>query len=192
MLLRQKAFIVQYSSGTKFLISLSRLTTISSAADCTRPAELPFDALPENWRDFVTDKSVENAPCLLAVDKVHIEFSGVFDCVIDRFLLISLKTIRFLPSGISRQFLRCQLIASPSRSGSVARYTTSFCLSADLSLLMVSFFSGLISYSGSNPCSTSMPNVFAEGRRRDRPMRVPCTLVPNIFGLFSPLTAIRL
>ena len=44
-----------------------------------------FNALPENWRDFVTDKSVKNAPCLLAVDKVNIEFSGVFDCVIDRF-----------------------------------------------------------------------------------------------------------
>ena len=81
-------------------------------------------------------------------------------------LVISLKVTRFLSlRSRSSSVDRCQDIASPSRSGSVARMT--------LSLLATSFFSSLTSFSfpfitayfGVKPFLTSTLS-FAAGRSR--------------------------
>ncbi|CNL90281.1 Uncharacterised protein [Mycobacterium tuberculosis] len=58
--------------------------------------------------------------------------------------VISWKTIRFTGMRGLRVSSRCQAIASPSRSPSVARYSSSTSLSRPLSSLTVLRFSGLM------------------------------------------------
>ena len=78
------------------------------------------------------------------------------------FFVISLKLIRYTFLSVSSSlsaFDKCQLIASPSRSGSVARYILSAFLTSFLSLASNSPFPLIVIYFGSKSCSTSIPIV---------------------------------
>ena len=86
------------------------------------------------------------------------------------FLVISPKVTR-LGSSTSRpkMWARCQLMASPSRSGSVARYTWSAFLASLFSSLMIFSLPLMLMYWGAYSCSTSMPSWLA-GKSRICPM----------------------
>ena len=87
------------------------------------------------------------------------------------FLVISLKvTRRALPSGRFKSCFKCQEIASPSRSGSVARYTVSAVLADFSRSLMISSFPRMGWYTGSKSCSRSTPRVLL-GKSRRWPMQ---------------------
>src|SRR6185312_12605203 len=62
----------------------------------------------------------------------------------------------------------CQAMASPSRSGSVARKTRSAILAALFNSASVFSLPGTVTYVGLKPCSTSMPNPFS-GKSRTCP-----------------------
>ena len=86
-------------------------------------------------------------------------------------LVISLKvTRRVLSSGSFSSSLMCQEMASPSRSGSVARYTVSALSAAFFSSRISSAFSFMGMYSGAKSCSRSTPMVLL-GRSRRWPMQ---------------------
>ena len=84
--------------------------------------------------------------------------------------VISLKvTRRALSSGRFSSSFRCQLMASPSRSGSVARYTVFASLERFFSSSMTSLRAATGIYSGAKPFSMSTPSLFL-GRSRRCPM----------------------
>ena len=75
-------------------------------------------------------------------------------------LLISLNITRHFVSGsISRRCARCHEIASPSRSGSVARSTLEAAAASFLISLMVSPLPLIFMYSGSKLSSTFTPSL---------------------------------
>ena len=86
-------------------------------------------------------------------------------------LVISLKTTRrnFFLERPPRASARCQQMASPSRSGSAARYTASASLAALFSSSRIFLRVGRISYSAVKPFFTSTPSRFL-GRSRTWPM----------------------
>ena len=53
--------------------------------------KLRLDLSPEYGRELESDKSVENSSCLLGIDKVHVDLTGILDCVEDRRLCDFLK-----------------------------------------------------------------------------------------------------
>ena len=72
-------------------------------------------------------------------------------------LVISWNTMRLTGTRGASTSIRCQAIDSPSRSSSVARYTSLASRSRLLSLLTCAFFSLATTYSGLKPLSTSTP-----------------------------------
>ena len=103
--------------------------------------DAPF---PEYRRQLETDESVEDAPCLLRVDQVAVDLARVGDRVGDRFLGDSWNTIRRVASSSSPSVSnKCQEMASPSRSSSVASHTVSTFFTMRRSSLITSTFSGL-------------------------------------------------
>ena len=73
-------------------------------------------------------------------------------------LVISWNTMRRTGTfGLSTSS-RCHAMASPSRSGSVARYSSSTPASRRLSSVTFFFLSGVTMYSGLKPFSTSTPS----------------------------------
>ena len=118
------AVIFQYSDGTNASISRSRSTTRRRATDCTRPAlERRATFLLEQIAERIADDAVENAPRFLSVDAVHVDLARMGDGVLHRRAVISLKVMRKTRGSSSRPKASsmCQAMASPSRSGSVAR-----------------------------------------------------------------------
>ncbi len=81
--------------------------------------------------------------------------------------VISLSLMRWGWSSLS-SWAKCHAIASPSRSGSVARYTSPALLTALLSSLMMSPLPLIVRYFGANELSTSTPRVDL-GRSRTWP-----------------------
>ena len=74
--------------------------------------------------------------------------------------MISLNTIlQFSSSDIFNICAKCQEIASPSRSGSVARYILSAFLAAFLNLSINSPFPLIVIYFGVKLSSISTPNL---------------------------------
>ena len=120
---RRSASIVQYSLGTKFEISASRSAMILSAADCTRPALSPFLIFVQRsgLMRYPTIRSRIRLACWASTISISI-WRGCFIASLTAFFVISLNVIRkdFFGSRFNAD-IRCQLIASPSRSGSVAR-----------------------------------------------------------------------
>ena len=72
-------------------------------------------------------------------------------------LVISLNTMRRTGTFGFNTSSRCHAMASPSRSGSVARKSSSTSLSLAFKSATFFFLSGLTTYSAVNPWSTSTP-----------------------------------
>ena len=100
------------------------------------------------------------------------------------FFVISLKVTRFaFSSSSSKSSLRCQEMASPSRSGSVARYTVEAALDSFFSSFISSRLSLTGIYCGSKPCSISTP-ILLLGRSRRCPMdAVTLYPLPRYFSI---------
>ncbi len=79
--------------------------------------------------------------------------------------VISWNTIRLIGTFGLRVSTRCQAMASPSRSSSVARYSSDASASSFFSLVTCCLRSGVTTYSGSKPWSTSTPS-----RAHDSPL----------------------
>ncbi len=78
--------------------------------------------------------------------------------------VISWKSTRCIGARESIWSATCQAIASPSRSGSVARKMVEAVLAAFFSSERVFVFPWMVTYFGSNPCSTSMPSFLGRSR----------------------------
>ena len=133
--------IDQYSSILNFSISISLSHISFKATDCTLPADLEPGSFLHNIGDI--ENPIRWSKALLAkyasTNSVFISL-GIFIASKTAFLVISLKTTRW--TGLScivfllfRISFRCQLIASPSLSGSVARIR----VSAVFNSLIISF-----------------------------------------------------
>src|SRR5207302_7937069 len=72
---------------------------------------------------------------------------------------------------------RCQAIASPSRSGADASRISDAPLAAAFNSLMVDSLPGMVTYSGLNACSMSIPSVLL-GRSRTWPMEARISYLP--------------
>ena len=161
----------QYSSGTNARISRSRSTMRRTATDCTRPAERPRAILAHSSGESSkpTTRSRNRRACwaLTRFSSIRPGFrkaASIADWV------ISLKTTRRKRSGSPPiSSCRCQAIASPSRSRSVARYTCSDPSARRLSSETTLSLPGRTSYSASQPLSGSTPmrrTSCARARRR--------------------------
>ena len=85
-------------------------------------------------------------------------FLGCFIEFCTASLVISLKvTLQVLSSGICNIYAKCHAIASPSRSGSVAKKTFLAFLASAFKDLIKSPFPLIFIYSGSKSCSISIP-----------------------------------
>ena len=93
--------------------------------------------------------------------------SSVVGCAmasLTAFFVISLKRTRWMLGFEGRiSSAMCQAMASPSRSGSGARYTLLTLAAASLISARTFCFVSMTTYSGWNPCSMSMP-IFFLGR----------------------------
>ena len=89
---------------------------------------------------------------------------GLFIAFVIAFLVISLNTILFVVLSFSLSVLnKCQAIASPSLSSSLANHTVFDFLTKSDKVLTTFFLSAETSYLGSKLPSTSIPKFF-EGR----------------------------
>ncbi len=81
---------------------------------------------PEDWRYLVPHDPVEDPPRLLRVHLVHVDFTRLVDCSQHRafgdFVELHALDVRI---RLCNFWATCQAMASPSRSGSGARYTMS-------------------------------------------------------------------
>ena len=115
---------VQYSWGTKALISSSRSTTRRMATDCTRPADRPRRIFfHSSGAELIAHDAVQNAAGLLGVHQILIDGPGVVHALGDHLVgdLVEGDPAWPCRRGRSSSSFRCQEMASPSRSGSVAR-----------------------------------------------------------------------
>ncbi len=122
----RSAEMFQYSSVTKRSISASRSQTRRSATDCNAARGACARQLaPEHGGKIEADEVVESAACEICVDQRGIDVAGSAIASSTAFLVIALK--RPLDRFVADDLLlpgrssTCQEIASPSRSGSVAR-----------------------------------------------------------------------
>ena len=162
--------ISQYSLGLKALISSSRSTTNRSATDWTRPADwAPATLLRINGLSLKpTKRSRMRRACCASTSWWSI-WRGSLNASMTASLVISWKTtLRASFCEMPRISLRCHDIASPSRSGSVARYTLPARLAAVLSSLTTFRRSETMLYFGSKSLSTSTP-IFDFCRSRTCP-----------------------
>ena len=153
---------VQYSFGSKALISSSLSHINFNAADWTLPALNPHLTFFQRIGLISYPTNLSNT--LLAC-WASTKFKLIFlASLIDSFtapLVISLKTILQVSSSeIFRILAKCQDIASPSLSGSVARYTLSAFFAAFFNLLINSPFPLIVIYFGVKFSSISTPNYF--------------------------------
>ena len=117
------ASMVQYSSCLKSRISFSRSTISLTTTDCTLPAERPgLTVFHKNGLSlYPTSRSRMRRVCW-ALTRLISMLRGAAMPFLMPVLVISLKVTRFFSSLSSPSMLeRCQEMASPSRSGSVAR-----------------------------------------------------------------------
>ena len=120
------AFKVQYSSGTKFLISFSLSIINFNVALCTLPADKPDLIFAHNNGEIWNPTNLSRILLLCcASTKSWSIFLGFFAAFCTSSFVISLKvTLDSLVRGISKICAKCHAIASPSLSGSVAKYTS--------------------------------------------------------------------
>ena len=141
------AWISQNSSGINALISRSRSTSKRTATDCTRPAESPRATFAHSKGDTIkpTTRSKKRRVCCAYTISV-LSSPGVSNACWIAFFVISLKTTRLYFAGSPPIISwRCQAIASPSLSKSVARYIWSAFSASFLSSCTTFSFPGSIS-----------------------------------------------
>ena len=137
----------------------SRSTMSRTVTLCTRPADREGRTFFHSTGDssYPTKRSSTRRACW-AITKGMLTCRGLSMARKMAFLVISLKTMRLvLASASPRASCRCQLMASPSRSSSVASHT----VSADLASFFNSLkrpLSAVTSYVGMKPFSTSTAN----------------------------------
>ena len=116
---------VQYSWGWNARISSSRSTTSRVATDCTRPADRPRRIFfHSSGRKLIAHDPVQNPPRLLGVHQITGRYPGDAGWTgVDHLLRDLVKGHALQPSssGSCSSSFKCQEMASPSRSGSVAR-----------------------------------------------------------------------
>ena len=90
---------------------------------CTRPAERAAAHFrPEQLRDLIANQAVKYAARLLRVDQVHVDNARMGEGVSDGAIGDLMEDDPLdVDLAISAAATKCQAIASPSRSGSVAR-----------------------------------------------------------------------
>ena len=114
----------QYSWGTKARISSSRSTTRRVATDWTRPADRPRRIFfHSKGGELITHDAVQDAPGLLGVHQILVDGPGGGDGLFTTGLgdLVKGDPVG-LVVGNAQQLLQVpREMASPSRSGSVAR-----------------------------------------------------------------------
>ena len=120
--------------------SFSRSTTSRVATDCTRPAEIPVCTFFHNTGEISKPKRRSRIRRASWASTRSMSSSRGFSTASVMALgVISWKTIRRTGTlGLSSS-RRCQAMASPSRSSSVAKKSSSASLSSFLSLLMCDF-----------------------------------------------------
>ncbi len=93
--------------------------------------EAAADLLPQKRAQLIAHDAVEYAARLLRVDQVLVDGARLLDALGDDLFVISLKVTRLaFSSSRFKSAFKCHEMASPSRSGSVARYTVSLLLAA--------------------------------------------------------------
>ena len=142
---------VQYSSGIKLFISSSLSHIILRATDCTLPALNPRFTFchSSGLMVYPTIRSRILLVCWESTKFISIVL-GSFNDAFTACLVISLKVMRriFFSSSF-KAVARCHDIASPSRSGSVARYTLSAFFASFRSSASLSPFPRIVIYLGS-------------------------------------------
>ena len=139
--------ILKSACALKSRICCSRSTTRRTAGDWTRPALLPPGTLRQTTGDNSkpTRRSRICRACWALTSCISM-MRGLAIADSRALLVISWKTIRLVVLGSSfNTSVKCQAIASPSRSSSVASQTVSACLTDFLSSVMTFFLSGSIS-----------------------------------------------
>ena len=139
------------------MISFSRSTTSLSATDCTLPAESPLWTFLPSMGDSSKPTSLSSTRLACwASTRLRSMSRGFSTALSIASRVISWKTILLVLSLSSpRVSLRCQAMASPSRSSSDASQTVFADFAACLSSETTFFLSAGIMYSGLNPCSMS-------------------------------------
>ena len=141
----------QYSSGINFSISSSLSTINLTATDCTLPADNPLLTFFHNTGLILypTILSSTLLACWASTKLTSISL-GSFIAFCTAVFVISLKvTLVILSPSISNIFAKCHAIASPSRSGSVARYTFFAALASFFNSFIKSPLPLIFMYSGS-------------------------------------------
>ena len=142
--------ILNVSFGLKRFISFSRSAINLRATDCTRPADNPPFTFRQRIGEILYPTNLSKI--LLACWASTKDLSIFLGCVM-AFLIassvISLKTIRLvLLSSNFNDSCRCQAIASPSLSSSLASQTVWTFLTSLFNFLTISFLSLLTMYLG--------------------------------------------
>ena len=160
----------QYSRGINDAISCSRSTIILVATDCTRPADSPLLTVFQRKGEslYPTILSRMRLVCCAFTRSMSMP-RGFFIPALTAVFVTSLKVILLASSGaMPRMVARCHDIASPSRSGSVAKNILSAFLASFFKAFITSPFPCILIYFGSNPFSMSTPSVLF-GRSRTCP-----------------------
>ena len=162
---------VQYSTGLKASISASRSTIRRSAGVCTRPADSPGRIFFHNSGERLkpTRWSSARRACW-ALTRSPETSRGCSRASCTARLVISWNTMRCTGRPSSRPRSRsasqtCQLMASPSRSGSVARYNASAPRTARAMASMWRLLRSISWYFMAKPASGSTAPSFATRSR---------------------------
>ena len=155
--------MLQYSSGLNLRTSCSRSQIKRTATLCTRPADNPrftfFQRIGLIW--YPTKRSRMRRACCDS-NFFKSRSRGLARASCTPFFVISwINTRRILSLGFFNSLAICQAMASPSRSGSGARYTVSASCAAEVMSLRIFSLPGIVTYWGSNPLSTSTPRELA-------------------------------
>src|SRR3990170_2366179 len=169
---RSFAWRLQYSTGTNARISRSRSARSRTATDWTRPAERPRWTFRQRRgeRLYPTRRSRTRRACWASTFFWSI-LPGCANAALIARAVISLNVTRYTLRPLTgSSWARCQPIASPSRSGSVATYSASAFSAAFFSSSTTFRFAARTRYSGLKPFFTSTPSRDL-GRSRTCPMQ---------------------
>ena len=153
-------------SLVKLSISLSRSTIRRTATLCTLPAERLglsfFQRTGESLKP--TMRSSTRRACWALTSPMSM-VRGDSIALRMAFFVISWNTIRFAALGSSpNTWLKCQLMASPSRSSSDASHTVSDALASFRSSATTDTLSAGISYSGEKSSRLTLISFFFRSR----------------------------
>ena len=145
-LVRNLPVTLNFALAANFSISCSRSTIRRRAGDCTRPAEIAPGTLRRTTPERSKPTSISRVWRACWDDTMSIStVRGLLMAASRAGLVISWKVMRFVPLGSFSTSMRCQEIASPSRSSSVASQIVSASAAAFLRSEMIFLCPGSIS-----------------------------------------------